>query len=338
MAISFLASSSGPLKPTNKISYPDIYIGIPSWLLCIEMAFFAILHVFAFSWKPYSLIHGAAAYTSSGNSLENGAPATLPVSSRRYRGFWYAIFDSFNPWDVVKASSRGLRWMFVRYRHRHTDSSYKSTAPAAAYKLGSSTGEIRSGRNTAAGMTAPVTAGLQQTYSNTSPPPPATGPYNAPNTEDDRAGLLNNTARPGQSHTPPPRSPFGDEHAPGDDGAAAHLRPENTRRTPPYSTHAPPPRERSPFGDEYAPGDDGAAAHLQPVNTSSTLQYDAAPATRPNLWRNDTSYRDTHPVNFQPEQRINEQWADPRERRGSVEGPGGRATPDYRTTDSDRWI
>jgi hypothetical protein len=301
MVISFLASSSGPLKPTTKISYPDIYIGIPSWLLCIEMAFFAILHVFAFPWKPYSLIHGAAAYTSSGNSLENGAPATLPTSSRRYRGFWYAIADSFNPWDVVKASSRGLRWMFVRYKHRHTDSSYER--PAAAYKLGTSTGEIGNG-GAAAGMTVPVTAGLHQTHSNTSAVPASTGPYNAMTTEDDRAGLLYSSMRPGKSPSPPPppASPFGDEFA-HHDGAAVGLNPGNLGRVHQYDVHAP-SRARSPFGDEYAHGDDGAAVGLDHGNTGRIPQYGAhAP---PNVWQNDTSYRDTHPGVLRPGQR-NEQ-------------------------------
>jgi hypothetical protein len=299
MVISFLASSNGPLKPTNKISYPDIYIGIPSWLLCIEMAFFAIMHVFAFPWKPYSLIHGAAAYTSSGNSLENGASATLPTSSRRYRGFWYAIFDSFNPWDIVKASSRGLRWMFVRYKHRHTDSSYE---PAAAYKLGSPTGEIGHSGATA-GMSAPVVAGLHETHSNTSTGPPiAAGRYNAMTTEDDTAGLLNNSLRPGNSHSPPPRSPFNDEFAVGDDGAAVGLHPETVGRTQEYGAHAPP----------------------------QNIQ---------NVWQNDTSYRDTHPV--APQHGLqNEQWADSRERRGSLEGAASTKPPSYRTTDGNngnRW-
>jgi hypothetical protein len=302
MVISFLASSSGPLKPTKKISYPDIYIGIPSWLLCIEMAFFAILHVFAFPWKPYSLIHGAAAYTSSGNSLEDGAPATLPTSSRRYRGFWYAIADSFNPWDVVKASSRGLRWMFVRYKHRHTDSSYER--PAAAYKLGISTGEIGNG-GVAPGMTVPVTAGLHQTHSNTSTLPTATGPYNAMTTEDDRAGLLYSNSRPGKSPSPPPRSPFGDEFAHHNDGAAVGLHPGNTGRMPQYDAHAS-SRARSPFGDEYAHGDDGATVGLDPGHTGRLPQYAVNAPPAANVWQNDTSYRDTHPGILQPGQR-NEQ-------------------------------
>lgn len=271
------------------------------------MAFFAILHVFAFPWTPYSLIHGAAAYTTSGNSLEDGAPATLPTSSRRYRGFWYAIFDSFNPWDVVKASSRGLRWMFVRYKHRHTDSSY--IRPDAAYKLGSSTGEIGHG-GAAAGMTVPVTAGLHQPHSSMNAAPTATGPYNAMTTEDDRAGLLNSSTQLGQLHPSPPRSPFDDEFA----HPAVGLDPGNTGRTQQYGAHAP-SCARSPFGDEYAPGDDGAAVGLAHGHPGRMPQYGAHAPPEANVWQNDTSYRDTHPGILQPGQR-NEQWNDPRERRG----------------------
>lgn len=184
--------------------------------------------------------------------------------------------------------------MFVRYKHRHTDSSYET---AAAYKLRSSTGEIGSGGAVAGGMAVPATASLHQTRSNMSAPPAASGPYNAMTTEDDRAGLLNNSARPGQFNSSPPRSPFGDEFAAGDDGAAVGLDPGNAGRMPQYGAHTPPD----------------------------------------NVWQNDTSYRDTHPGILQPG-RQEEQWADPRERRGSMDGAGGAKPPSYRTTEGDRWI
>ncbi|KAL2357835.1 organic solute transporter subunit alpha/Transmembrane protein [Cryomyces antarcticus] len=48
LVISFLSSSNGPLKPTSKIYYNDIKVGIPSMLLCVEMAIFAVMHLFAF--------------------------------------------------------------------------------------------------------------------------------------------------------------------------------------------------------------------------------------------------------------------------------------------------
>jgi hypothetical protein len=219
MVISFAASSSGPFKPTNKISYPDIYIGIPSGLLCIEMAFFAVLHVIAFPWTPYSLKHGAAAYTSPGASIENGAATTIPMTLRRYRGFCYAIVDAFNPWDVVKASARGLRWMFVRYRHRHTDSSYQP--PPASFKLGTSNGHETQAGSTV-GMTMPVATEPNHSQIRTATRPTVTVPLTPTTGEEDTAGLLRNSARPGHSNSPP-RSPMDDEFVPGDHGAAAGL-------------------------------------------------------------------------------------------------------------------
>ena len=234
MVISFAASSQGPLQPNKKLSYPDIYTGIPSILLCIEMAFFAILHVFAFNWKPYSLKHGAAAYTSSSNSLENGAAATIPINSRRYRGFWYAIFDAFNPWDVVKASARGLRWMFVRYKHRHNDSSY---APAPTYKL--STSNEMDGHEPTPGsgpMLKPQASQVRPPHLNTSLAASSLQPHNGAPAEDDTAGLLGHSAQPGQSTSPisPARS-FNDEFSHGDDGAAAGLDLGTAGRIPPGS-------------------------------------------------------------------------------------------------------
>lgn len=185
--------------------------------------------------------------------------------------------------------------MFVRYKHRHTDSSY---VPAATYKLGSSTGEIGSG-SAAAGMTAPAVAGLHQTHSNTSTAPTTAGPYNALTTEDDTAGLLNDSARPGQSHSPPPRSPFNDEFAVGDDGAAVGLNPAAITRTPQHGAHSPPD----------------------------------------NVWQNDTSYRDTHPTALQPGQRDQHgQWAESHERRGSMEGAPPPSYRTTEGNHGNRWI
>ena len=198
--------------------------------------------------------------------------------------------------------------MFVRYKHRHTDSSYER--PDAAYKLGSSTGEIGHGGAAAAGMTVPVTAGLHRPHSSMNAAPTSTGPYNAMTTEDDRAGLLNSSTQLAQLHPSPPRSPFGDEYA----NHVVGLDPGNTGRTQQYGAHDP-LRARSPFGDEYAPGDDGAAVSLDHGHAGRMPQYGAHAPPDANVWQSDTSYRDTHPNILQPGQR-NEQWDDPRERRG----------------------
>jgi hypothetical protein len=123
LLISFLSSSSSPgggvLKPSDRIAMPDIKIGIPSMLLAVEMTLFAIMHIFAFSYKPYDI-------------RNNPSPA-----AKYYGGFlgWKAILDAFNLWDIVKAAARGFRWLFVGVRHRHQDISYEEHRNAM--KLGS---------------------------------------------------------------------------------------------------------------------------------------------------------------------------------------------------------
>ena len=126
LVISFLTSSSGPLKPSNKIAYPDLKVGIPSMLLCVEMAIFAIMHIFAFSWTPYDI----SRYKDPINAPTSGFSGPIPTTYAN--GPSRALTSAFNPWDIIKACSRGFRWLFVGVRHRHDDISYKNST-----KLGS---------------------------------------------------------------------------------------------------------------------------------------------------------------------------------------------------------
>uniref|UniRef100_A0A0D2YEL2 Uncharacterized protein n=1 Tax=Fusarium oxysporum (strain Fo5176) TaxID=660025 RepID=A0A0D2YEL2_FUSOF len=50
---SFITKPGGPVKPSEYISYPSWAVGIPNTLLCIEMAFASILHLYAFPYRPY---------------------------------------------------------------------------------------------------------------------------------------------------------------------------------------------------------------------------------------------------------------------------------------------
>jgi hypothetical protein len=122
--ISFLSSSATPggaiIKPSDKIAYPDIQVGIPSMLLAIEMAVFAVIHIFAFSWKPYDI-------------TKNPDPATY------YQGGklgWKALWDAFNLWDIVKAAARGFRWLFYGSRYRERDVSYEASRAASIRQPG----------------------------------------------------------------------------------------------------------------------------------------------------------------------------------------------------------
>lgn len=113
--ISFL-TSSGAIKPSKSIQTPDIKIGIPAMLLCIEMALFSIFHFWSFSYRPYKLPRkGMVPEAISGQ-----AP-------RRYQGGFLGIkafFDSMNPWDMFKAIGRSARWIVRGRKHRHKDASY----------------------------------------------------------------------------------------------------------------------------------------------------------------------------------------------------------------------
>ncbi|KAK1752136.1 organic solute transporter Ostalpha-domain-containing protein [Echria macrotheca] len=104
MAISVGTSTLSIIQPNEVLAYPDIKIGIPSLLLCFEMACFAVLHLWAFPWRGY-------------NHQANGP---------RRGGFlgMRALWDAINVWDVVKGFGRGMRWLFVGARHRREDASY----------------------------------------------------------------------------------------------------------------------------------------------------------------------------------------------------------------------
>ncbi|KAE8442995.1 hypothetical protein EG329_002458 [Mollisiaceae sp. DMI_Dod_QoI] len=116
--ISILTSSTfNVVKPTSKVAYPDLKVGIPSLLLCIEMAIFAVLHLFAFPWKPYQ-------------SPKNVEYPMSPIKNEigpKQGGFLgvMALMDAMNPWDLVKGFARGMRWLFVGRKHRENDPSYK---------------------------------------------------------------------------------------------------------------------------------------------------------------------------------------------------------------------
>lgn len=124
-AISVGTSTLGIVKANDVLHYPDLKVGVPSLLLCFEMAVFAILHLWAFPYQPY--VPGAKPTfypvmdPSTGlgpRENEHTAPQGGPMGLM-------ALVDAVNLWDVCKAFGRGLRWLFVGVKHRHTDVSYQ---------------------------------------------------------------------------------------------------------------------------------------------------------------------------------------------------------------------
>ncbi|OCK79133.1 DUF300-domain-containing protein [Lepidopterella palustris CBS 459.81] len=120
LTISFLSSSNGPLKPSAKVAYPDIKVGFPSMLLCIEMAIFSIMHIFAFPWTPYDI----SRYQDPVNAPTGGFSGPIPTTYAGGPG--RALAQAFNPWDIIKACGRGFRWLFVGVRRRKEDVSYQT--------------------------------------------------------------------------------------------------------------------------------------------------------------------------------------------------------------------
>ncbi|CAG8974774.1 hypothetical protein HYALB_00000386 [Hymenoscyphus albidus] len=120
--ISILTSTFKVVTPTPYLAYPDLKVGIPSLLLCVEMAIFAVLHLWAFPWAPYKVGAEVRDYPmsmASGLSPKN-------VQGHKQGGFlgWRAFVDALNPWDLVKAFARSMRWLVVGRKKREQDSSY----------------------------------------------------------------------------------------------------------------------------------------------------------------------------------------------------------------------
>lgn len=81
------------------------------------------MHIFAFPWKPYSIKHSYSDPLNVPGTGFSGGDA----SEMKYKGGplgLMALADAFNPWDIIKMTARGLRWLFVGSRKRFDDSSY----------------------------------------------------------------------------------------------------------------------------------------------------------------------------------------------------------------------
>lgn len=117
--ISFL-TSSGAIKTSKEIQSPDIKVGIPSMLLCIEMALFAVFHWWSFSYKPYVI--GSRDYAAAFGHLKEAEPLHYQGGPLGIK----AIGQCFNPWDLIKATARSAKWLFRDRKNRMQDPSYSS--------------------------------------------------------------------------------------------------------------------------------------------------------------------------------------------------------------------
>jgi Organic solute transporter Ostalpha len=101
------------VEPTEKLAYPDLKIGVPTLMLCVELTIISILHIFAFPWQPYKVPPRSIANDDSLDVEKQGG----------FLGM-LAFIDALNVWDLVKAFGRAVRWLFVGFRRREKDPSY----------------------------------------------------------------------------------------------------------------------------------------------------------------------------------------------------------------------
>lgn len=111
--------SSGAVSPTKKLAMPDLKYSLPELMINIEMAIFSVLHLWAFSWKPYAIANQRVGevtdFYSNGKVFYEGG-----------RWGFKALADAMNPLDLLKAIGRSARWLVVGRKHRLEDSSYQA--------------------------------------------------------------------------------------------------------------------------------------------------------------------------------------------------------------------
>ncbi|RKF77341.1 Transmembrane protein 184C [Golovinomyces cichoracearum] len=106
------------IKPSPTIGYPDLKIGIPSLLLCTEMAIFSILHLYSFPYQPYTESGQKVSLNSETLDLKNDFyPNQGGLLGMR------ALFDAMNPWDLVKCFARAVPWLLAGCKKREADRS-----------------------------------------------------------------------------------------------------------------------------------------------------------------------------------------------------------------------
>lgn len=109
--------SAGAISATPEIALNDLKVGIPELLINIEMAIFGILHLWAFSWKPYRLSSQSTEITDFyGNGKASYQGGRLGLR---------ALIDAMNPLDLLKAIGRSARWLFIGRKNRMLDPSYQ---------------------------------------------------------------------------------------------------------------------------------------------------------------------------------------------------------------------
>ncbi|KAM0227202.1 hypothetical protein ACHAPO_011739 [Fusarium lateritium] len=134
---SFITKPGGPVKPSGSISYPSWAVGIPNTLLCIEMVFASILHLYAFPYRPYE---NDKPCDSEGSEvlgqryeLESGYGG-LSTADSHYDSIWSegtkwsvkvqtsatgAVLQALYFGEILQGIGEAAKWFFVLRRRQH---------------------------------------------------------------------------------------------------------------------------------------------------------------------------------------------------------------------------
>jgi hypothetical protein len=105
--------STEALKETSTLSYADIYIGLPTMIICIQMVPFAVFFHYAYSTKPYRMNGRNPRLENSQQYLAvEETEAGRTHKSRQYQGgplgiyAWLAFFNVFEFFREITSTYR----------------------------------------------------------------------------------------------------------------------------------------------------------------------------------------------------------------------------------------
>lgn len=101
--------SSTTLKPTNHLTFNNLYFALPNLILCIEMALIAPLFVYAYPAKPYYR-----------KNQPNGFANYHASSSYGLKALWSVINIS----DLVRGLVFAVQFYISTYKDRHSAAKY----------------------------------------------------------------------------------------------------------------------------------------------------------------------------------------------------------------------
>ncbi|KJZ72973.1 hypothetical protein HIM_07545 [Hirsutella minnesotensis 3608] len=192
-AISVGTSTLKIVHPNEVLAYPDLKVGIPALLLCVEMACFSILHIWAFPYRPY--VSGAPiSYYPDPDKDKPYPPQVIERSAPSGGPFGILAFvDALNIWDFVKAFGRGMRWLLCGVKRRKEDISYKlnegDVVNMSDLPDGKSAGSYAAVRPTGSSPNTPAPGGQYPTASPSYPGYPPAGHVHGHSVEEN-AGLM----------------------------------------------------------------------------------------------------------------------------------------------------